>query len=141
MDTTRKSNWLAVDLSKAARHPFFKPLLPGQHRQSPDIKALGSWDGTTLIDITILQPLSAGRLAGPPREPNPLLVLNVARARKVSRFPPFMRQARTCCGFFPIQISKRGYWHTGTHRAVLSSASGIVSSAMELFSIARGILF
>ena len=61
---------LFMDLAKAARHPIVEPRPKGQHRQRPDIKALGSQGGTTLFDIAISHPLSSARLANAPREAN-----------------------------------------------------------------------
>ena len=50
---------LASDISKAARHPIVEPRPKEEHRQRPDIKALGSHGGTTLFDVTISHPLSS----------------------------------------------------------------------------------
>ena len=132
---------LAAGLSKAARHPIVEQRPTGELRQRSDIKALGSRRGTTLYDVTISLPFSAGRLANAPRAPNPLPVLNAAWASKVSRFRSFMLQVGPRCSLLPVLISTLGGWHPEAHRAILSFASRIASGAMVQFSRARSFLF
>ena len=80
---------LASDLGKAAGHPITEPRPESIiHRQRPDIKALGTYAGTDVYDVTVSHPLSAGRLAAS-SDPNPLGVLRTACFTKVTVFRYF----------------------------------------------------
>ena len=110
----------------------------GQHSQGPDITALISHGGTSLVDITIWHPLSRVRLANAPREACPLPVLKAAWAPKVARFREFISQTVSGHSLLPVPISTIVGWHPEAHRAF---ASGIASRAMTEFDSARSTFF
>ena len=106
---------LMVDLKKAARRPVLGPRPFGRHRDRPDIRAVGSHEGSDMLDVPICHPLSLARIRD--GMGNPLSLLNNALDEKIRRFRRVLYASAIAVRMLHIPISTLRGSHPNALRA------------------------
>ena len=130
---------LVGDLSKAALYPILEPRPRGPHRERPDIRAIGSYGGFELPDITFCHPLTPARIRGSVQ--NPLGIVKAAWSAQFSMYAGVLETYGTAVHLIPVPISTLGGWHPDSYRAIGSVVSAIASRVLSSLSAARSSLF